>query len=72
MAPTTMKILWVDDEGGIRELLSGFLKSLGHQTETASNGREALEKVKANPPDLMKGIPRGLATGSPHKSPLPL
>ncbi|OGS00412.1 MAG: hypothetical protein A3G41_03245 [Elusimicrobia bacterium RIFCSPLOWO2_12_FULL_59_9] len=41
-----IKILVVDDELGIRELLSSELGSRQYQVATAANGEEALEKVK--------------------------
>src|SRR5450759_2711189 len=44
--PTNAKILVIDDEPGIRELLSRELTSQGHWVETASDGLEALEKMK--------------------------
>lgn len=36
------KILLVDDEPMIREVLKEFLRTLGYESESASNGREAL------------------------------
>lgn len=38
-----MRILVVDDEEGIRELLEEYLLEFGHEVTTASNGRKALE-----------------------------
>jgi DNA-binding response OmpR family regulator len=49
----TRKILVVDDEPGIRELLAPFLERAGFQVATASDGDQALEKVKAFRPDLI-------------------
>ncbi len=43
------KILVVDDEQGIRDLLGFELKSQGHEIITASSGEEAIEKVKGDP-----------------------
>ena len=43
MAETTRKILIVDDEPSQRELLSGFVSSLGFRTISAATGEEALE-----------------------------
>ena len=40
------KILVIDDEQGIRDLLSCKLSSNGQQVVTAVNGEEALEKIK--------------------------
>lgn len=47
------QILVVDDEVAIVELLSRFLTREGHQVITATNGVEALEKVRQHPPDLI-------------------
>ena len=46
-------ILVVDDEAGIRELLSMELESHGYQVQTASNGEEALERLRAQKFDLV-------------------
>ncbi len=47
------KILIVDDEPGIRELLAPFLERAGFEVSTASDGQEALELVKVFRPDLL-------------------
>jgi putative two-component system response regulator len=47
------RILVVDDEELNRRLLGTFLKRLGYETDEAGDGAEALEKVKAAPPDLI-------------------
>jgi len=47
------RILVVDDEPSIRMLMRTILQSEGHTITTASNGREALEMVIANVPDLI-------------------
>ncbi len=47
------KILVVDDEEQNIKLLSSLLRVEGYETDTAMNGREAVEKVKASPPDLI-------------------
>ncbi len=47
------KILVVDDEEQNVKLLSSLLKAEGYETETAANGREAVEKVKVVSPDLV-------------------
>jgi two-component system NtrC family response regulator len=41
------RILIAEDEKAQRELLEGFLKKEGFSVEAASNGREAIEKIKA-------------------------
>lgn len=40
-----MKVLIAEDDPGILELVSTFLTSEGFSIETATNGREALEKI---------------------------
>ena len=47
------KILIVDDEPAIVEYLVERLEGLGYVTVTAGNGREALERVAAEAPDLV-------------------
>ncbi|MFX1598727.1 MAG: response regulator [Promethearchaeota archaeon] len=41
-------ILIVDDNEGILETLSAILEEKGYRTDTAKNGREAIEKSKMN------------------------
>lgn len=45
MTTLSYKILIVDDERPIRELLVSFLSSSGHQCVTAGNGKEALNRL---------------------------
>lgn len=47
------KILIVDDEKEICELLAIYLHNDGYAVETAYDGEEALEKIIADPPDAM-------------------
>ena len=47
------KILIVDDEKEICDLLAIYLHNDGYVVETAYDGEEALEKIKAAPPDAM-------------------
>lgn len=47
------KILLVDDEIEICDLLSESLKELGYEIETAHSGKEGYEKAVATPYDLM-------------------
>jgi diguanylate cyclase (GGDEF)-like protein len=47
------RILVVDDHPDNVELLRARLESRGYEVEGANGGEEALEKLKANPPDLM-------------------
>ncbi|NLG79279.1 MAG: response regulator transcription factor [Firmicutes bacterium] len=46
-------ILVVEDEESVRELVRVYLENEGFRVETASDGEEALNKVKANTPDLI-------------------
>ena len=48
-----MKILVVDDEPAQRELVSGFLARHGFEVLSAGDGREALERFRAEPVDLI-------------------
>ncbi len=47
------KILIIDDQPEIRELLSSFLTSLGYQTQSAENGQEGLFLLEQWPADLV-------------------
>lgn len=47
------RILLVDDDDMLREMLQHALTQLGYAAITASNGREALELVEATAPDLV-------------------
>ncbi len=47
------RILVVDDEAHIREILKYQLESAGYAVCLASGGREALESVRSDPPDLV-------------------
>jgi DNA-binding response OmpR family regulator len=49
----TSRILIVDDEPFNVDLLEQELEDLGYKTASAGNGQEALEKVAADPPDLI-------------------
>jgi DNA-binding response OmpR family regulator len=47
------RILVVDDEKNIRALFRDELEEEGYAVETAGSGREALEKINKQPPDLI-------------------
>lgn len=47
------RILAVDDEPNIVRLIQVNLERHGYQVETANNGVQALEKIRANRPDLI-------------------
>lgn len=48
-----LSVLIVDDEARIREVVSTYLRCDGHQVATAASGREALEKFRRHPFDLV-------------------
>jgi two-component system OmpR family response regulator len=52
-APSKPRLLVVDDEPNIRDLLAASLRFAGFDVETASNGREALRAAEAAVPDLL-------------------
>ncbi|OGR82265.1 MAG: hypothetical protein A2902_00205 [Elusimicrobia bacterium RIFCSPLOWO2_01_FULL_64_13] len=47
------KVMVVDDENDVVELIKFMLEKDGHEVVTASNGIQALEKVAAANPDLI-------------------
>jgi CheY-like chemotaxis protein len=47
------RVMAVDDDPVIRGLLEVNLEMEGHEVVTAVDGRDALEKVAADPPDLI-------------------
>ena len=47
------KILIVDDEPNIASMLADVLTDAGYDIDTADNGRDALDAVHRDPPDLM-------------------
>lgn len=47
------RVLVVDDEKTIRDLVAFRLEFHGHQVSTAENGGQGLEKMKAEKPDLV-------------------
>ncbi len=48
-----LKILVVDDEPNIRDLLSASLRFAGHQVATAANGTDAISMITDTSPDLV-------------------
>src|SRR5581483_2913266 len=50
---SSLSVLVVDDEPRIREVVSTYLRCDGHQVSTAASGREALEKFRRRPFDLV-------------------
>jgi YesN/AraC family two-component response regulator len=47
------RLLIVDDEDGIRKILSEILRQSASSIQTASNGKEALALIKAGSPDVV-------------------
>lgn len=52
-AETPTKVLIVDDEAGVRELLKDALKLAGFETQSASDGMSALTTLRTFTPDIM-------------------
>jgi len=48
-----LKVLVVDDEPNIRDLLSASLRFAGHQVATAANGTDALSMITETKPDIV-------------------
>jgi DNA-binding NtrC family response regulator len=48
-----IKLLLVDDERGITDLLSEFFSSRGFSTRSANNGDDALDAIKSERPDIV-------------------
>ena len=46
-------ILVVDDEPDVRELFNITLKMAGHNTDTARDGKDAVDKLETDAPDLI-------------------
>jgi two-component system KDP operon response regulator KdpE len=47
------RILLVDDEVPIQRALAPLLRSRGYEVDVAGTGQDALQSVRANPPDLV-------------------
>ena len=47
------RILVIDDEDSVRDILSRMLKTKGHQVVVASNGEEGIERFRSQPFDLV-------------------
>jgi DNA-binding response OmpR family regulator len=47
------KVLVVDDEPTVREVVAGYLRRDGHDVAEAADGHVALELLEADPPDLV-------------------
>lgn len=53
MNPEETRILMVDDDPFVREMVGFILQSSGYIVETAENGLDALEKYKTDPTHLI-------------------
>ena len=67
MENTGLRILIVDDEENIQDFMSYNLKKEGYEVQTASNGKEGLEKIIEYKPhlvllDIMMPIMDGIET----------
>ncbi len=51
--PDALRVLVVDDEPWVLEVVTGYLTGDGHTVETAADGREGLEKFRAGEFDLV-------------------
>ena len=51
--PTPERILVVDDDEGVRELLEAVLERAGFEVSGAATGEAALERATEAPPDLV-------------------
>ena len=47
------RILIVEDEHAVAEVLEEFLDTLGFQTETVPDGQQAVDRAQQQPPDLI-------------------
>ncbi len=52
-APSSLRILVVDDEFDVATALASVLEDEGHVVGTCNNGLEALARLPADPPDLV-------------------
>jgi two-component system alkaline phosphatase synthesis response regulator PhoP len=47
------RVLVVDDDPDFVEIISMILKKEGYETDSAANGKQGLEKMRASPPDIL-------------------
>lgn len=52
-ASAPIRVLVVDDDPEIREILGRFLSGRGYQVDTATDGKEGLELIRQKPPDVV-------------------
>jgi CheY-like chemotaxis protein len=53
MSANNTKLLIVDDNEGVRHLVSRWLERAGFEVREAKDGAEAVEMVKKDPPDII-------------------
>ena len=53
MEPPKLKALIVDDDPAVLRLISTIISTLGHEVSTAQDGREALDVILADCPDIV-------------------
>ena len=53
MTAMTTRVLIVEDDPDIADLIAGYLGKAGFTTERSASGREALQAIAARPPDLL-------------------
>src|SRR5688572_8516943 len=53
MGTMTQRILIVDDEPDLLDILSIIFRAFGFETATASNGEDAVTAVRSAPPDVV-------------------
>src|SRR5438034_1227641 len=69
-----MRVLIVEDDGAVGELLQIFVRGLGHETELVSSAEAALQRLRAPRPDLvlldlrLPGTRPRCACGSGHST----
>ena len=47
--PAALRILFVDDEAEVREIVSEYLRAMGHAVRVLASGREALDHIAGCP-----------------------
>lgn len=52
-SPTSARVLIADDNADMREYLTRLLRADGYQVDAVADGREALEAVRADAPDIV-------------------
>lgn len=53
MPPTASRVLVIDDEPMVREVVCRYLEREGLRVDTATDGRQAAELLRRRPPDLV-------------------